>query len=781
MPAKSWLILLFWFQNTFAQSSFLGAGTDNLPFFSKSSGFPNSPLVHFSQHFGKQQGERKYQTIDIDWVSLFADYITPNGTNVTDACLLAGQRYINQLNQANGAALKMFDASAKVPPPGQLSNMILHHPGTFDSCLEVASPTLKGKHCLLTSFVKGAGVMQGAREAGDGDAGRGVRLNMHHPINTKFPTNWDLQGKREIRSEDPSPSDLNAILFQILGSGAWKLGRCIPSECTQEDAAQGLLNFLERMIEEEVIPFPLDLTPYDFVAANCHTADEEIDIEAQDWGMMGVIAFFAGLVLIGTVVDITLNILHLDDVFSESFIQKFQGFSLYSNTIKLFHCPEPGASGALDCINGIRFLSMSWVLLGHGYSNWIGGIFVNNPNYLYTFIMEHGEFAAVTNALPSVDSFFLIGATLLSYLTLKELDKNNGGSLKFWIMFVVHRYIRLTGLYAIVIGLTSTLVKFFATGIQSSQVLSQVEYCQTGWWANLLYVNNLHWINEDAMGCLGQGWYMANDMQFFLTSPFIIFALWSSRNQPWKRNIGLALLGILLVIFTAIPTVIGVVEDYPFSPMLMNGADPNSMGDYMYNFYVVPWCRFQPYLVGLGLGYLLYKTKDQSKLPLNPMAVAWIWTVAFLVGCLVIYGLVPYQKDMTLAASLPERAIYGGFHRLAWALALSWVILACIKGAGGPVNTILSWPAWVPLARMSFAIYLVHMTVMSIVNSYASYRVNASQVLIIYYLIFVMAICIAISYALIVLFEAPLVHLEKLLFYSLGLGKLPSVRRIKTE
>ena len=40
--------------------------------------------------------------------------------------------------------------------------------------------------------------MKGAREAGDGDAGRGVRLNMHHPINTKFPTNWDLQGKREV-------------------------------------------------------------------------------------------------------------------------------------------------------------------------------------------------------------------------------------------------------------------------------------------------------------------------------------------------------------------------------------------------------------------------------------------------------------------------------------------------------------------------------------------------------------------------------------------------------
>ena len=123
--------------------------------------------------------------------------------------------------------------------------------------------------------------------------------------------------------------------------------------------------------------------------------------------------------------------------------------------------------------------------------------------------------------------------------------------------------------------------------------------------------------------------------------------------------------------------------------------------------------------------------QDQPKLSLNPMALGWIWAIAFLVGCLVIYGLIPYQKDlMTMQkdASLAERAIYGGFHRLAWALALSWVILACIKGAGGPVNWILSFPAWVPLARMSFAIYLVHRTVMSVVNSYVSYRMTASQV-----------------------------------------------------
>ena len=79
--------------------------------------------------------------------------------------------------------------------------------------------------------------------------------------------------------------------------------------------------------------------------------------------------------------------------------------------------------------------------------------------------------------------------------------------------------------------------------------------------------------------------YMANDMQFFLTSPFIIFALWK------KPKLGLGLLGLLLTVFTAIPTVLGVVRDWPFSPMLAaGGAD---IGAYMADFYIVPWCRYR--------------------------------------------------------------------------------------------------------------------------------------------------------------------------------------------
>ena len=99
-------------------------------------------------------------------------------------------------------------------------------------------------------------------------------------------------------------------------------------------------------------------------------------------------------------------------------------------------------------------------------------------------------FAIVVNSFPSVDTFLLIGATLLSYSTMKELDKKNGGNFKFWALLYFHRYVRLTGVYAIVIGFHATLLKYFTQGTRSHYVQETVDTCQDDWWKNLLYINN---------------------------------------------------------------------------------------------------------------------------------------------------------------------------------------------------------------------------------------------------------------------------------------------------
>ena len=61
------------------------------------------------------------------------------------------------------------------------------------------------------------------------------------------------------------------------------------------------------------------------------------------------------------------------------------------------------------------------------------------PNILKTASDSTGM-QVMLNGFPSVDSFFLISGVLMSYLTLKELDKTNG---RLSIpLFYVHRYLR---------------------------------------------------------------------------------------------------------------------------------------------------------------------------------------------------------------------------------------------------------------------------------------------------------------------------------------------------
>ena len=71
--------------------------------------------------------------------------------------------------------------------------------------------------------------------------------------------------------------------------------------------------------------------------------------------------------------------------------------------------------------------------------------------------------------------------------------------------------------------------------------LNQANLCRKNGWQNLLYINNF--FKQDDQ-CMGQTWYLANDMQFYFLSPLILIPLYK------KPKYGFALGGLIYSILT---------------------------------------------------------------------------------------------------------------------------------------------------------------------------------------------------------------------------------------
>ena len=100
---------------------------------------------------------------------------------------------------------------------------------------------------------------------------------------------------------------------------------------------------------------------------------------------------------------------------------------------------------------------------------------------------------------------------------------------------------RLTGFYAFMIFFLSTVWRHCGSG-PNHIFEDDAEDCARSFWVNLLYSNNFNGIVEDptpGSECVGVTWYLANDMQFFLIAPPIIYGRWH-----WKK-IGFVLIGKL--------------------------------------------------------------------------------------------------------------------------------------------------------------------------------------------------------------------------------------------
>uniref|UniRef100_A0A6P7GNQ6 Nose resistant to fluoxetine protein 6-like n=1 Tax=Diabrotica virgifera virgifera TaxID=50390 RepID=A0A6P7GNQ6_DIAVI len=128
--------------------------------------------------------------------------------------------------------------------------------------------------------------------------------------------------------------------------------------------------------------------------------------------------------------------------------------------------------------------------------------------------------------------------------------------------------------------------------------------------------------------------------------------------------------------------------------------------DYFQQHYIAPHTRAPPYILGLALGFTLYRIKNQNlKFNTAVLVVGWI-TAAFCICSVVLvahfFHVENYQHNRLFSS------LFLACSRSIWSFGLIWIIICCQIGQGGIVNNILSNPVFKVLGRLSYCIFLLH-------------------------------------------------------------------------
>ncbi|KAH8421542.1 hypothetical protein KR009_012238, partial [Drosophila setifemur] len=488
-----------------------------------------------------------------------------------------------------------------------------------------------------------------------------------------------------------------------LGSGdlTLSIGTCLPASCSADQLSSWLDGHLQGIFGETTQDSETSVSLVQ--EQNCALAQGKA-MEGLDWFAVSLLILLGILVLLATILD-----------YGKGKIKSLEGrgsgpnpsvsplevsgkllgtFSLKQNLPQLLRTTSTPSPRVIPCLNGIRCLTIIWIILGHGYMFLLLAPSVNAYEIVawaqtpFSMLLQSGNV--------SVDTFFLLSGMLLVLTTLREMERTKG-SLNVPLMYL-HRLVRLTPVLALAVLLFMTLFPRLDSGPLWQQFTSSSDLCKDTWWATLLYVQNYA-----AAGrmCLGHSWYLAVDMQLYILSPLLLISL-----HKWGKKAVGGILVLILLLFGCVFSIVMIHELQVFDRQGNLGADSANMR----LIYYTTHARATPWLVGLIFGYFLHSQGGrQRRLPRWMVAVMWLLCLSLL--GVVLYAMYPYTRPGAGVISPLSGAFYLCLSRIAWPLALCWLIWACQNGLAPVVNDLLGWSLWQPLSKLSYCLYIWHLLV----------------------------------------------------------------------
>ncbi|XP_028175889.1 nose resistant to fluoxetine protein 6-like [Ostrinia furnacalis] len=616
--------------------------------------------------------------------------LTSAVSNIEDeVCREQGYQFLDGLLQNKRWALKMFDASSK-SPEGLLYGSS-YHLGNFDECIgihdEGETVTVDGQYCLAT---------------------------------IKWPQPQETKKSRLGRGE-------------IL---RWAV--CVPSACDAKAVERFVGDVLARSVGNK--------TTVRVEHRDCYFK-EPITVSTNDVAFLSVMLFFLTIIFISTAYE---SACLLRRSKSKTIThQLIVSFSLINNGKKILFTEQNNSMG-LDCISGIKTLSMVFILSGHtslfvgtgpvmDESGWDNA--VKNPNN-----------SLILNSMLLVDTFLMLSAFLFSRLLLAELDKRRG-KLNV-IPIILFRYIRLTPSYLAVIWFYITWMPKIGEGpLWKEKVMLEQERCRENWWINILYVNNF--VHSDTM-CMFQSWYLSVDTQLFLVAPIFIYALWR-----WRRA-GPILLGLSIAVSVAVTAIITYKDDLDPTLMIYAKEFTDLISNYYFHkAYIKTYMKMTTYFMGLLTGYILHRVQTENY-EFTRLLKVFGWITNIILGTVTMFLVSIFYQDWYAYNNI-ESAAYASLSKLSWGIANGWLIIACATGNGGILNKLLTWKVFVPFARLTYSAYLVNGLVELFYLGQLRHPLHITTYSLVEYALSHLMLTFFFGALLCLIFESPIHGIEKIL------------------
>lgn len=162
-------------------------------------------------------------------------------------------------------------------------------------------------------------------------------------------------------------------------------------------------------------------------------------------------------------------------------------FSIYSNGKTIFRLSKPKSDTQIECLNGVRSMTIMWIILGHTY---IMNTKLPHLNWTAAGPWSKSYYATLmVHALYTCDTFLLLSGFLVCWFLMRELDRQSG-KINF-LLVIFNRYLRLTPALIASVFFTLTLYKYLGTGpLWVFIVNGREQPCRENWPKTFTYLQN---------------------------------------------------------------------------------------------------------------------------------------------------------------------------------------------------------------------------------------------------------------------------------------------------